>query len=219
MRKRNACHDEYRWTIANSLDQWHSEGGVEMASLPIRIHAEGRRLAKKKKFSKRWRKAKAVITKLHTKVANIRKHFVHQASHDISKNHVVVVIEDLQVKNMSQSATKKVAQKSGLNRSILDASPFELRRQLEYKTQWRGGLLVAVAPQNTSRKCPNCGQVSAANRKSQAKFVGVECGFSAPADLVGAIHIREAGLALLACSSSSGDVSPSCQEPTEGIPA
>ena len=178
-----------------------------------------RRLAKRKKFSKNWRKAKAGITKLHTKVANIRKHFVHQASHDISKNHVVVVIEDLQVKNMSQSATKKVAQKSGLNRSILDASPFELRRQLEYKTQWRGGLLVAVAPQNTSRKCPNCGQVSAANRKSQAKFVGVECGFSAPADLVGAIHIREAGLALLACSSSSGDVSPSCQEPTEGIPA
>ena len=35
-----------------------------------------------------------------------------------SKNHVVVVIEDLQVKNMSKSATKKVAQKSGLNRSI-----------------------------------------------------------------------------------------------------
>jgi len=177
-----------------------------------------RRLAKKKKFSKNWRKAKASITQLHTKVANIRKDFVHRASNDISKNHVVVVIEDLQVKNMSKSATKKVAQKSGLNRSILDASPFELRRQLEYKTQWRGGLLVAVAPQNTSRKCPDCGHISAENRKSQAKFVGVECGFSAHADLVGAINIREAGLALLACSSSSGDVSPSCQEPTEGIP-
>ena len=178
-----------------------------------------RRLAKRKKFSKNWRKAKAGITKLHTRVVNIRKDFVHKASHNISQNHVVVVIEDLQVKNMSKSATKKVAQKSRLNRSILDASPFELRRQLEYKTQWRGGLLVAVAPQNTSRKCPDCGHVSAENRKSQAKFVCVECGFSAPADLVGAINIREAGLALLACSSSSGAVSPSCQEPTEGIPA
>ena len=80
------------------------------------------------------------------KVANIRKDFVHQVSNDISKNHVVVCIEDLQVKNMSKSATKKVAQKSGLNRSILDASPFELRRQLEYKTQWQGGLLVPVPP-------------------------------------------------------------------------
>ena len=178
-----------------------------------------RRMARKKKFSKNWRKAKARVTKWHTKIANIRKDFVHKVSNDISKNHVVVVAEELQVKNISKSATKKVAQKSGLNRSILDASPFELRRQLEYKTQWRGGLLVAVAPQNTSRKCPECGHVSAENRKSQAKFVCIECGFSAHADWVGAVNIREAGLASLACSSASGEVSPSCQEPTEGIPA
>jgi len=178
-----------------------------------------RRMARKKKFSKNWRKAKACITKLHTKVANIRKDFVHKVSNDISKNHVVVVIEDLLVKNMSKSAPKKVAQKSGLNRSILDASPFELHRQLEYKTQWQGGLLVPVPPQNTSRKCPECGQVSAENRKSQAKFVCVECEFSANADFVAAVNIKEAGLASLACSQPSSDVRASCQEPTEGIPA
>ncbi len=178
-----------------------------------------RRLAKKKKFSKNWRKAKARITKLHSRIANIRKDFVHKVSNDISKSHVVVCIEDLQVKNMSKRATKRVAQKSGLNRSVLDASPFELRRQLEYKTQWQGGLLVPVPPQNTSRKCPDCGHTSAENRKSQEKFDCVSCGFSANADWVGAVNIREAGLASLACSSASGDVSPSCQEPTEGIPA
>src|SRR5580704_9693353 len=178
-----------------------------------------RRMVRKKKFSKNWRKAKARITQLHTKVANIRKDFLHKVSNDISKNHVVVVIEDLQVKSMSRSATKKVAQKSGLNRAILDASPFELRRQLEYKTQWQGGLLVPIAPQNTSRKCPACGHVSAENRKSQAQFVCGRCAFSAHADFVSAVNIREAGLASLACSLSSGEVSPSCQEPTEGIPA
>jgi putative transposase len=101
----------------------------------------------------------------------------------------------------------------------LDASPCALRRQLEYKTEWRGGLLVPVAPQNTSRKCPQCGHVAAENRKSQAKFVCGGCGFSAHADFVAAVNIREAGLASLACSSSSGEVSPSWQEPTEGIPA
>ena len=178
-----------------------------------------RRMARKKKFGKNWRKAKARITQLHTKVANIRKNFLHQVSNDISKNHVVVVIEDLEVHSMSRSATKKVAQKSGLNRAILDASPFELRRQLEYKTQWQGGLLVRVAPQNTSRKCPECGHVAAENRKSQAKFVCGGCGFSAHADFVAAVNIREAGFASLACASSSGEVSPSWQEPTEGIPA
>jgi len=90
---------------------------------------------------------------LHSKIANIRKDFVHQSSKDISKNHAVVFVEDLQVQNMSASNRgtkakpgKRVAQKSGLNRSILDASPFELRRQLEYKTQWSGGLLVSVPP-------------------------------------------------------------------------
>src|SRR5437016_6077171 len=54
--------------------------------------------------------------------------------------------EKLLVKSMTASSTgtkakpgKRGAQKSGLNRSILDASPFELRRQLQYKTQWNSG--------------------------------------------------------------------------------
>ena len=105
---------------------------------------------------------------------------------------------------------KRVAQKSGLNGSILDASPFELRPQLEYKTQWRGGFLVPVPPQNTSRTCPKslggCGQVSAENRKTQAKFVCLECGFSANADFVAAVNIKQAGLALLACLQPSSAV-------------
>src|SRR6266403_6347094 len=163
-------------------------------------------MARKKEFSNNWKKAQQRVTKLHSKIANIRKHFVHKSSNDISKNHAIVFVEDLQVKNMSASSKgtkakpgKRGAQKSALNRSILDASPFELRRQLEYKTQWNGGLLVAVPPQNTSRKCPECRHTAAQNRKTQSNFVCVECGFSAPADWVGAINIKEAGLASLAC--------------------
>lgn len=187
-----------------------------------------RRLAHKKKFSNNWKKAKQRITKLHTKIANTRKDFVHKVSSDISKNHAVVFVEDLKVKNMSASAKgtkeapgKNVQAKSGLNRSILDASPFELRRQLEYKTMWQGGLLVPVLPQNTSRTCPvsegGCGHVSKENRKTQEKFICVRCGFSANADWVGAVNIRDAGLASLACSPSSPAIRASCQEPTEGI--
>ena len=181
-----------------------------------------RRMARKKKFSNNWKKAKQRVTKLHSKIANIRKDFVHKSSSDISKSHAVVFVEDLQVKNMSASSKgtkakpgKRVTQKSGLNRSILDASPFELRRQLEYKTRWRGGLLVSVPPQNTSRKCPECQHIAAENRKTQAKFVCVECGFSAPADFVGAVNIKEAGLTLLACSQPSPEARASWQEPTE----
>ena len=91
---------------------------------------------------------------------------------------------------------ENVKRKAGLNRAVLDSSPFELRRQLQYKLTWRGGLLVAVPSQNTSRRCPACGTVSAENRKTQEKFRCVQCGFTANADFVAAVNIKEAGLAL-----------------------
>jgi len=185
-----------------------------------------RRLARKKKFSSNWKQAKARITTLHSKIANIRKDFVNKTSNDISKNHAVVCIEDLQVKNMSASAAgtkdkpgKNVSAKSGLNRSILDASPFELRRQLEYKTAWQGGILVPVPPQNSSRECPECGHISSENRKTQEKFLCTQCGFSADADWVGSVNVLRRGIALLVCSSSSPDVRASWQKPTESIHA
>ncbi|PYU37110.1 MAG: hypothetical protein DMG54_34865, partial [Acidobacteria bacterium] len=180
----------------------------------------------KQKFSNNWKKAKAKVTQLYQRIANTRKHFLHKVSSDISKNHAVVIVEDLQVKNMSASAAgtreqpgRNVKAKSGLNRSILDASPFELRRQLEYKTRWRGGMLVAVPPHNTSRQCPGCGHTSGDNRKRQAQFTCLECGFSANADWVAAMNIKEAGLALLACGDTSPEVRASAQEPTEGLHA
>jgi len=67
--------------------------------------------------------------------------------------------------------------------------------------------------------CPVCGKVSAENRKTHEKFTCVQCGFTANADFVAAVNIKEAGLALLACSQSSAEVGPSRQEPTEGIHA
>ncbi|MDH2927268.1 hypothetical protein A1D19_08980 [Lonepinella koalarum] len=88
---------------------------------------------------------------------------------------------------------KNVSQKSGLNRSILDQSWFEFRRQLDYKTQWRGGFLVAVTPQNTSRTCPVCGLVAKENRETQSHFECIECGYSENADVVGAINILTKG--------------------------
>ncbi len=63
-----------------------------------------------------------------------------------------------------------VRAKSGLNKSILDQGWGEFRRQLEYKLAWNGGWLVAVPPHNTSRTCPDCGHVSADNRRTQAQF-------------------------------------------------
>lgn len=153
-------------------------------------------LSRKVKFSNNWRKAKARVQRIHARIANARRDFLHKVSNAISKNHALVCIEGLRVRNMSKSAAgtteqpgKNIRAKAGLNKSILDQGWFEFRRQLDYKLAWRGGWLVVVPPQNTSRTCPHCGHVSAENRQTQARFVCVECGFEDNADLVGAINI------------------------------
>lgn len=183
-----------------------------------------RALARKVKFSSNWKKQKGKITELHSTIANIRKDYLHKTTTSISQNHAMIVIEDLQVSNMSKSAKgtmetkgRNVKAKSGLNRSILDQGWFEFRRQLEYKQTWAGGGVIAVNPRNTSRTCPCCKHVAKENRLTQAKFECVECGYSDNADLVGAINILAAGHAVLAC----GDVVQSDHsvkhEPSEGI--
>ena len=178
-------------------------------------------MSRKKKFSNNWKKAKAKVQRIHVRIANARKDYLHKTSTTISKNHAMVVVEDLQVSNMSRSASgkveqpgRKVKQKSGLNKAILDQGWAEFRRQLEYKMLWAGGLLLAVPAMNTSRTCPHCGHVSGENRRTQAEFACVACGFQENADLVGAINVLRAGHARLACEVNCG-VSGQQQEPTE----
>lgn len=158
-------------------------------------------LSRKVKFSNNWRKAKARVQRIHARIANVRRDYLHKVSNAISKNHALVCIEDLRVRNMSKSASgtldnpgKNVRAKSGLNKSILDQGWFEFRRQLDYKLAWSGGLLITVPPQNTSRTCPCCGYVSADNRRTQTRFRCMECGFEEHADVVGAINILSRGM-------------------------
>ena len=199
----------------------------------VRLARYQRAMSRKVKFSRNGKKAKARVRKIHARIGNTRRDFRHKTSTTISQSHAIVCIEGLQVRNMSKSAAgstekrgKNVRAKSGLNKSILDQGWFEFRRQLDYKLAWNGGSLVAVPPHNTSRTCPCCGHISADNRRTQAQFLCVECGFEENADVVGAINVLERGHRLLACiagrmargeqvqSGRSGK-----QEPTEATQA
>lgn len=181
-----------------------------------------RAMSRKVKFSNNWKKAKVKVQKIHTRVANVRRDFLHKATTTISQNHAIVCIEDLQVRAMSRSAAgsscapgRNVRAKSGLNKSILDQGWSEFRRQLEYKQHWRGGEVLAVPARNTSRTCPCCGHVSPDNRQTQAKFACVECGYEANADLVGAINVLARGHRVLACGELAQSGHSAKQEPTE----
>ena len=179
-----------------------------------------RSLSRKVKFSTNWKKEKIQLQKIHTKISNIRRDFLHKSSTKISKSHAMIVMEDLKISNMSKSAKgdlknpgKMVKAKSGLNKSILDQGWYEFRRQLVYKQQWLGGDVIFVSPQNTSITCPlrNCRYKSKQNRKTQSDFVCVKCNYSNNADVVGALNILRAGHVQLA-SGDIGCISDQAQE-------
>jgi putative transposase len=174
--------------------------------LERRLAHQQRSLCRKKKFSCNWKKQRAKVARVHIRIADARNDFLHKTSTPISKNHAVVYLEDLKIKNMSASARgtkdhpgKQVRAKAGLNKAILDQGWYEFRRQLDYKLRWRGGRVVLVPPQHTSQTCARCGHVCAESRRTQALFVCVACGHIANADTNAAMNILRAGQALSAC--------------------
>jgi putative transposase len=187
-----------------------------------RLRHHQQELSRKVKFSQNWKKEKAKVQKIHIGIANARKEFLHKITTTISKNHALVCVEDLQIRNMSKSASgtkekpgKDVRQKSGLNRSILDQGWGMFRSQLAYKLQWNGGMLLTVPPQNTSRTCPSCHHITERNRKTQAQFKCVSCNYINHADVVGAINVLERGHRLLARGEMVHLGRSKKQEPTE----
>jgi putative transposase len=141
-----------------------------------------RKLAKKVKFSQNWKKQKQKVAKFHSRTAAKRKDFLNKLSTTIAKNHGLVVLEDLKILNMAASAAgtieapgKKVKQKSGLNKAILDQGWGEFARQIGYKLKWLGGRLLQIPPHYTSQKCSCCGYTHSGNRKGQ-KFCCLSCG-------------------------------------------
>jgi putative transposase len=159
-----------------------------------------RKLAGMVTYSQNWKKQQQRIAQLDIRIANCRYDFLHKLSTETSKNHAVIVLEDLQVRNLSRSAKgtvekpgRNVAQKAGLNKAILDQGWGTFRRMLEFKQVWRGGEVIAVNPRYTSQTCPACGHVSKANRPQQALFSCQQCSYSYHADVVAAINILAVG--------------------------
>ena len=183
-----------------------------------------RKLARKVKFSANWKKQKARISRLHSRIADARNDYLHKHSTTIAKNHGTVVLEALQVSNMSKSAAgtqeapgRNVKAKSGLNKAILDQGWGNFRLMLGYKLRERGGFLLQVPAQYTSQTCPDCGHVDPGNRKTQAKFECLACGFAEHADFVGALNILAAGQAVSACGEAVHQGSSRKQEPARRV--
>lgn len=155
-----------------------------------RLARAQRRVARTKKGSANRSKRLRTVAKIHRQTRRQREHVLHVLSHNIAKNHGVVIVEGLSTRNMTTSARgtidepgTNVRAKSGLNRSILDAGWGKLVDMLRYKLAWSGGTLVEVPAAYSSQTCANCGVIDAASRRSQSEFVCVACGHQDHADV------------------------------------
>ncbi len=157
---------------------------------------------KKKKEGSNTNRKKAILAlrRVENKIANIRKDFLQKTSADLSKNHALIVVENLKILNMTKSAKgtkdnpgKNVKAKSGLNREILSCGWGDFKNMLKYKQEYSGGNFVEVDPINTSRKCSCCGVIDKNSRVRQEWYACTHCGHEIHADVNAAINILAAG--------------------------
>lgn len=162
-----------------------------------RLARAQRRLSRTSKGSARSRHAAQRVAKIHHLIAEQRATYLHQLSKRLTTTFETVALEDLNVKGMTRSARgtrerpgKNVRAKSGRNRSLLDAAPGELRRQVEYKARWYGSR-VAVCDRwfPSSQTCSDCGWRNTSLPSSQRVFVCAKCGLRMDRDLNAAHNI------------------------------
>ena len=165
-----------------------------------RLVIEQRKLSQKQLGSNNRKKQRLKVARIHDKIQNVRRDFLHKASHAISESQAIVVVEDVKIKKMTKSASgtvenpgTNIKQKSKLNKSILDQGWFMFKTMLEYKLKWLGGQLIKINPAYTSQTCNICKHIDPISRISQAIFQCTNCGYMGHADVNAAINILNAG--------------------------
>ena len=159
-----------------------------------------RKWAKKTKGSANRKKAKLKVAKLHAKITDSRKDFLHKLSTRLINENQVIAIETLAVSNMQKN--------HNLAKSIADASWSEFVRQLEYKSLWYGRELVGIDRwYPSSKRCSDCGHTVKKMPLSVREWTCPECGTIHDRDINAARNVLAAGLAVSALGES---VSPVC---------
>lgn len=158
-----------------------------------------RALTRAQKGSKRRARIVQQIARYHHLVALRRESGLHQVSKRLATGYTLIGLEDLAVAGMTASAAgtveapgKRVRQKAGLNRSILDAAFGTLRRQLEYKASWYGSQVQIIDRFfASSQTCSACGARAKTKLGLHVRvFECAACGVRIDRDVNAARNIR-----------------------------
>ena len=147
-------------------------------------------LSRKKKGSKNRTKTRIQLAKAYEKIINQRKDFLHKLSSEFINENQVICLEDLQVNNMLQNHK--------LAKAISEASWYEFRRQLEYKSKWYSRTMVIIDKYYPSSQiCSNCGENTGKKPLDIREFDCPYCGTHHDRDINASINILHEGLRIL----------------------
>jgi putative transposase len=166
-----------------------------------------RELARRQPGSRNREESRRKLARLHARIARIRRDAMHKRTTWLARSYGIIVVETLNVRGMLRNRH--------LARSVADAAPAELRRQLAYKTVWYGSRWV---PANTfypsSKTCSCCGAVKESLPLWERVFRCDACGLVLDRDENAARNLG----ALVAAVAASGPETENARE-RDGRPA
>lgn len=159
---------------------------------------QSRRVLKAKKdkikLGKNFSKTQKKLNAKFEKSKNQKQDLYHKITTKIIKEFDLIVVEDLNTKNMTKRAKlKNVKVKSGLNRNILNTSFYQLISMLEYKAKHNGKLFKKIDPKYTSKTCSKCGLINPSLTLKDRVYL-CECGNTMHRDTNASINILKLGL-------------------------
>jgi len=153
-----------------------------------RIKKIQRQLSRKQKGSKNWEKARVKLAKAYEKLYNQRRDFLHKLALYYVRNYDVIILEDLDSKNIVENGPSK-----RFKRRFLDSALKEFVRILSDKAERAGRRVVFVKPAYTSRTCSRCGAVVELSFSDRV-FACPKCGLVLERDLNASFNILKKGL-------------------------
>lgn len=140
----------------------------------------------KKKGGANREKARLKVAKIHSKIKNQRRDFIHKQSNEIVNENQVIYFETLNLKGMMRNHC--------LAKSIADAMLGELIRQAKYKAKWRRKKLIQIGQfEPSSKLCNVCGTKNTTLKLHHRTWVCHICHTSHDRDINAAINIRKIG--------------------------